>query len=204
MQVTPTFIVEAACQVLRQGAVFYENNSSREDLKQALVDFDRQHYTVDLSSDQFMVVTCGGTQAILLTMLSVLSPRDDMINVTPNWPNFTEAARIAGAVVHDVALRFVPERSVFQLDFDRLHAVLSAAGSPRVIVVNSSSNPNGRVMTTRQQQPLYELCIQHDLILLSDEMYDRIVFYVLARPAHWTRSTTSIAIARFAISSTTN
>ena len=88
--------------MLRQGTVFYENNSGREYFKQALVDFDRQHYTVHLSSDQFVVVTCGGTQAVLLTMLSVLSPRDDMINVTPNWPNFTEAARIAGAVVHDV------------------------------------------------------------------------------------------------------
>ena len=93
---------------------------------------------------------------------------------------------------------------MFELDFDRLHAVLSAAGLPRVIVVKSSSNPNGRVMTTRQQQPLYELCIQHDLILLSDEMFDRIVFYVPARPVHWTWSTTSIAIARFVISSTTN
>jgi len=172
---TPPFIVEAACDALRQGAVFYENNGGRDDLKQALADFYRQRYSVDVASDQF-VITCGATQAILLTMLAVLSPGDTMINVTPNWPNFTEAARIAGATVEDVPLQFDLQRHVFELDFDRLQAVITQAESPRLLVVNSPSNPTGWVITSSQQQQLFELCARYGLILLSDEIYDRIVF----------------------------
>lgn len=172
---TPPFIVEAACNALRNGAVFYENNGGRDDLKQALSDFYRQRFGVDLLPDQF-VVTCGGTQAILLTMLAEVRPGDTVFNVTPNWPNFAEAARIAGAEVCDVALQFDLHKNVFEFDFDRLQEAIHQAKSPRLVVVNSPSNPTGWVITEAQQQMLSELCLQHGLILMSDEIYDRIVF----------------------------
>ena len=174
-QGTPAFIVEAAVQALRNGAVFYENNGGREDLKQALVEFYRRQHGVELSPAHF-VVTCGATQAILLTMLAILVPGDEVFNITPNWPNFTEAARISGAIVREVPLVFDEARSVFQLDMAELEKRIVAADAPRMVVVNSPSNPTGWIISTRQQEQLFRLCVKHGLLLLSDEIYDRIVF----------------------------
>lgn len=172
---TPEFIIDAAAQAMRDGAVFYENNSGRPDLKEALVGYYQRRYGVKLTPDHF-VVTCGGTQAICLSMLSLLSPGDQIINVTPNWPNFTEAARIAGAEVLDAPLMFTEQGNRFELDFDRLQEVLLTSKRLRAVLVNSPSNPTGWVMTAEQQKSLYQLCQHHGVYLVSDEIYDRIVF----------------------------
>ena len=166
---TPDFIIDAACDALHNGAVFYENNAGRPDLREALATFH------GLTPEHF-VVTCGGTQAIALTMLALLSTGDTVFNVTPNWPNVTEAVRLTGAAVHEVALHFDEERHVFELDFDHLRQAIAAAQRPRMIIVDSPSNPTGWVITPSQQQELFNLCEEHDLYLVSDEIYDRIVF----------------------------
>lgn len=166
---TPAFIVEAGCQALRNGAVFYENNSGRPDLKDALAD----HH--GLLPEQF-VVSCGGTQAIYLSLLALLSPGDDAINITPNWPNFTEAARLCGARVHEVPLQFSENTHRFVLDFECLESAVERAHRLRAIIVNSPSNPTGWVITAKEQEMLLELCRRHDVYLISDEIYDRIVF----------------------------
>ena len=172
---TPDFIVEAGCRALRQGAVFYEDNSGRADLKRELVEHHRRHDHAHLVPENF-VITCGGTQAIMLTMLAVLSPGDDVINVTPAWPNFTEAARIAGATVHELPLTFVPEQGTFELDFAELESTFRRCLQPRLIIVNSPSNPTGWIMSESQKCQLYDFCREHDVLLLADEIYDRIVF----------------------------
>jgi len=172
---TPTFIVEAGCDALRGGAVFYENNSGRPDLKAALATFYQKQYGAKVTPEHF-VVTCGGTQAIALTMLALVAPGDDVFNVTPNWPNFAGSAKLAGGVVHDVALRFDPDRGVFELDFEVLAATIDAADRPRMVIVDSPSNPTGWVITGEQRHELVELCRRRGLILMSDEIYDRLLF----------------------------
>jgi len=172
---TPPFIVEAGCEALRRGAVFYENNSGRPDLKAQLAQYYEQQHGVALEPDNFLI-TCGGTQAILLTMLALLTPGDEVVIVTPAWPNFAESARIAGATVHELALTFDARGSTFKLDFDALQSLVDQCRHPRLVVVNSPSNPTGWVISDQQQQELTSFCERHDLILLADEIYDRIVF----------------------------
>ena len=172
---TPPFIIDAACAALRNGAVFYENNSGRPDLREALCHYYRDYYYLDLTPDHF-VVTCGGTQAILLAMLALVSPGDQVIMTTPCWPNIAESARLAGAIVQPSPLVFDEESQAFSLDFNALERTIRTASRPRLLVVNSPSNPTGWVMTRAQQQDLIQLCRAHDLYLMSDEIYDRIVF----------------------------
>ena len=172
---TPQFIIDAACKALNDGAVFYEPNSGRQDLKEELVNYYHRQYSIDLTPDHF-VVTCGGTQAIALCMLALVSPGDDVINITPNWPNFTEAARISGANIHELPLQFNQERHVFELDSETLQHTIELADRPRLVIVNSPSNPTGWVMTPEEQKELFALCRKHDMYLLMDEMYDRILF----------------------------
>lgn len=166
---TPPFIVEAGCAALRDGVVFYENNSGRPDLKEALA----SHY--GLTSAHF-VVTCGGTQAITLTMLGLLSPGDGVIHLTPCWPNITEAARMAGANVTEFPLSFDLGNNRFFLDADKLLSTLATTPNPRMLIVNSPSNPTGWVITPGERRTLHRICNEHNLYMMSDEIYDRILF----------------------------
>jgi len=179
---TPDFIIDAACRALRDGAVFYENNQGRPDLTEALATFYRQHHGVELTPDHF-VVTCGAMQAIHLTMLGLLSPADRVINITPSWPNFTEAARMAGARVVEIPLQLSAAGHGFEIDFDAIEGTLADGLTTRMLIVNSPSNPTGWVMKPHEQNRLLKLCDDHSLMLVSDEIYDRIVFTADAAPS---------------------
>jgi aspartate/methionine/tyrosine aminotransferase len=177
---TPDFIVEAGCAALRAGVVFYEDNHGRPDLRKAL----GQHF--NLEPERFLV-TCGAVQAICLTMFSLVRPGDDVIILTPPlWPNFTEAARMAGANIHEVPLRFNDHERCFELDDEAIEAVVADAKRLRMIVVNSPSNPTGWTITPVQQRKLLSLSQRNDVYLLTDEIYGRILAPT-ARFESWNR-----------------
>lgn len=178
---TPDFIVEAGCRALREGAVFYEDNSGRRDLKETLADHYTSHRGAVLHPDQ-IVLSCGGVQAILLTMLGLVEPGDDVFVITPAWPNLAETARIAGGVVHEIALHFSNEDNTFSLDLDRLAHAMDTATRPRVVVINTPSNPTGWVASNVVRHDLLNLCRRYGTHLLADEMYDRILFDGAAQP----------------------
>jgi aspartate/methionine/tyrosine aminotransferase len=172
---TPAFIVEAGARALREGAVFYENNAGRSDLTGALAAHFNARLGLALEPGRF-VVTCGGVQAILLTMLGLVAPGDDVINITPAWPNFREAAVIAGGNVHDLPLRFDPGDNAFHLDLAALEHLARGLPRLRLVVVNSPSNPTGYAASEEEQRALLAFCRRQGAWLLADEMYERIVF----------------------------
>ena len=165
---TPEFIVEAGCEALRSGAVFYENNAGRADLRTAL----GKHFGID---PRHFTITCGAVQAICLSMLSLVRPGDDVIILTPLWPNFTEAARMAGANLHEIPLKFNDNERCFELDEAAIEVVANRVARLRMIVVNSPSNPTGWTITPEQQKKLLALSQEHDVYLLTDEIYGRIL-----------------------------
>ena len=165
---TPEFIIEAGCEALRGGAVFYENNAGRADLRSAL----GEHFGID---PQRFTITCGAVQAICLSMLSLVRPGDDVIILTPLWPNFAESARMAGANLHEIPLKFNDNERCFELDEAAIETVANRVGRLRMVVVNSPSNPTGWIITPEQQKTLLNLCRKHDVYLLADEIYGRIL-----------------------------
>lgn len=172
---TPEFIVEAGCEALRNGAVFYEPNRGRTDLRAELVRYYQRQYGVGLSPDNF-VVSCGAIQAIFLAMASLVRAGDSVINITPAWPNFTGASQLAGAAVHELALIFDGGDQAFRLDFDKLEETVRRDSSVRLVIANTPSNPTGTVMSAEEKRRLLTFCREHELWLLGDEIYDRIVF----------------------------
>jgi aspartate/methionine/tyrosine aminotransferase len=172
---TPAFIVEAGARALREGAVFYENNAGRADLTAALAGHFNARLGLALTPGHF-VVTCGGVQAILLTMLGLVAPGDDVINLTPAWPNFREAAVLAGGRVHDLPLRFDAQDGVFRLHLEALERLGAGLARLRLVIMNSPSNPTGYVAGAAEQEALLAFCRRHGAWLLADEMYERIVF----------------------------
>lgn len=172
---TPEFIVEAGVAAMRAGHVLYENNAGRPDLVAELAHHFQARLDVPLTPQHF-VVTCGGVQAILLTMLGLVVPGDDVINITPAWPNFREGAVIAGATVHDLPLTFDPEGGAFRLEMGRLAALAERLPRLRVIIANTPANPTGYLMTPDEKEALLAFCRERGVTLVADEMYDRIVF----------------------------
>ena len=121
------------------------------------------------ASQDEVLVTCGAKDAIHQAMEAVLNPEDEALILDPSWVSYEPCVRLAGAGVRHHALDPV----AFQVDDTLLEAV-----SPRtkVIVVNTPSNPSGAVLDADSLRLIADICSDHDLYALSDEIYEKLVY----------------------------
>jgi aminotransferase len=117
-----------------------------------------------------LTVTCGATEAMISTLLAIVDPGDEVVVLEPFYENYGPDTDIAGAKPVYVALR--PPQNVFDPD------ELRAAFSPRTkaVIVNTPNNPTGRVFTREELSLIAELCIEHDAIAITDEIYEHILY----------------------------
>jgi len=169
--VTPTFIREAAKRALDSGKTFYSYSRGHLPLREALADYHRRIYGIELHPDRITVP--GSTMlSVMIAGQCLLEHGDEVILVSPYWPNIRTVLQILGARPVEVRLREGPGR--WWLDV----AELAASIGPRTkaIYVNSPSNPTGWVMSRDEQKAVLELCRRHGLALISDEVYHRNLF----------------------------
>ena len=167
-EVTPEVAREAAIASLRQGETFYSHNLGLPELREALAAYvSGLHRPV---SPQRIAVTSSGTSALMLAAQSLLSPGDEVVCVTPIWPNITAQPEILGAHVVRVPLR--PDQGAWRLD---LHA-LRAAVTPltRVLLLNAPSNPTGWSLSREEQAALLQHCRRTGTWIVADEVYERL------------------------------
>jgi aspartate/methionine/tyrosine aminotransferase len=166
---TPPHIVEAAQRAVADGNVKYTLSRGLPALRELIAEKLRGQNEVDVGTDR-VVVTAGGTPAILETMMVLLRPGDGILIPDPGWPGF----ELAASLVHARVVRYPVARDAGYLpDLDELAALAPRA---RVLVVNSPSNPTGAVYDRTVLEALYELARTHGLAILSDEVYEDIVF----------------------------
>jgi aminotransferase len=127
-------------------------------------------YGMTVDPEREICVTCGSTEAMIASMLGVLEPGDEVVVFEPFYENYGPDSIISGAVSKLVSLR-PPDWS-----FD--DAELRAAFGPRTraIVINSPNNPTGKVFTREELEAIAELCIEHDAIAITDEIYEHITY----------------------------
>ncbi len=166
---TPPHVVEAAQRALASGAVKYTLSRGEPALRDALAEKLRRANGIEATAES-VVVTAGGTAAVFGALTAVTRPGDAVLLPDPGWPAFELIAQLAGAVVRRYRLR--PE-SGFEPDLDELD---SLAGDACVIVLNSPSNPTGAVSSRETVEGVLELAARHGLVVLSDEVYEQIVF----------------------------
>lgn len=120
--------------------------------------------------DRHVTVTCGVTEAVTVALLALLEPGDEVVVLEPAHENYAPAACFAGGRAVGVAL----EAPDYALDADRL----AAAVGPRTkaLILNAPHNPTGRVFTRAELEAVAALCVERDLVAITDEIYDRIVF----------------------------
>ena len=169
---TPVFIVDAAVRALREGQTFYSENAGLPPLRREIAGQYRRLHDVELDPECEIVVTASGVQALHLAIRSVVDPGDEVVILSPAWPNSTSIVALSHGVPIDVPLALKGER--YQIDFAALEAALGPR--TRLIVLTSPSNPLGWVADVHEQLRLLELCRDRGIWLLADEVYERIFY----------------------------
>ena len=168
---TPGFITDAAHRAALEGHTFYTHTAGYPELRQTIA--AKVHELHDLAYDESEVmVTVGASMAIFAAIRACIGPGDNAVIVSPAYAIYANGVTMCGGEP-----RFVPlgrSGTDFCLDIDRVRAVID--GNTRMLMVNSPSNPTGRMLTSDEQRALGDLAEAHDLRILADEVYERITY----------------------------
>lgn len=168
---TPDFIRDAARDALARSQTFYTHNLGMPPLREAIAAYGSRLHGVDLSPER-IAVTGSGVSALMIADQLVVSPGDRVVVMTPIWPNIAEAPRLLGATVvrHPLEVR----NGRWALDLDRLLATLTP--DTRLFILNAPNNPTGFTLDPDAQRAILDHCRRHGIWLLSDEVYERLVY----------------------------
>ncbi len=166
----PDFVKDAAIEAIRAGHGQYARSFGIPELNREIA----ARFTADsglaVDPDLEVTVTSGCTEALVAGFLGLVNPGEEVILFEPYYDSYRACVAMSGAVARFVTLR-PPD---FTIDADALHAAVSPR--TRAILVNTPHNPTGRVFTRAELELIAELCRTHDLIAITDEVYERMVF----------------------------
>ncbi|CAA2106931.1 Aspartate aminotransferase [Variovorax paradoxus] len=169
-EVTPEVIRQAAIESLQRGETFYAHNLGLPELRAAIARYTSAlHPAVDASR---IAVTSGGVSALMLAVQALVDAGDEVVAVTPVWPNLTAQPAIMGARVRTLPL--VPVNGEWTLDLPALRAAVTP--KTKLLIVNAPNNPTGWTMTRDEQQAVLDHCRQTGTWILADEVYERLYF----------------------------
>jgi N-succinyldiaminopimelate aminotransferase len=191
----PAALLDAARRALEGGHHQYPPAAGVPALREAVAAHQRRRYGLDFDADREVTVTFGATEAIAATVLATCERGDELVVIEPAYDAYAAVATIAGARVRRVPL----DRPDFAagtgwwLDPSRLEAAIGPR--TRAIVVNSPHNPTGVVLDGDALDEIARLCVTHDLIAITDEVYEHLVFDgvhepLVARPGMGERTVT--------------
>jgi aspartate/methionine/tyrosine aminotransferase len=169
-EVTPEAVRAAAQASLRDGETFYSHNLGLPELRAAIASYvGALHGAIDVDR---IAVTSSGVTGLMLAMQMLAGPGDEVVAVTPVWPNLTAQPVILGAHVTRLPLR--PTAGAWGLDLGNLVAAVTPA--TRVLLVNAPNNPTGWTLTRAEQQVMLDHCRRTGTWIVADEVYERVWF----------------------------
>ncbi|MFO7321190.1 MAG: aminotransferase class I/II-fold pyridoxal phosphate-dependent enzyme [Chloroflexota bacterium] len=168
----PQPLIQAAVEALQSGAVAnqYAPGAGALSLRKAIADHADRFYNLALDPVENVLVTSGATEGVFSSILGLVDPGDEVIVIEPYFDSYVPNITMAGAKPVYVPLH-PPD---WTLDPDELRAAFNER--TRAIIVNSPQNPTGRVFTFEEQKLIADLCIEHDVTCISDEVYEHLVF----------------------------
>ena len=169
-EVTPEPIRQAAIASLQRGETFYSHNLGLPELRQAVAHYmSQRHGPVELER---LAITSGGVNALMLATQALVDAGDEVVAVTPVWPNLTAQAAIMGARLCCVPLQ--AHDGQWQLDIEALLVAVTA--KTKLLIVNAPNNPTGWTLTRQEQQRILDHCRRTGTWILADEVYERLYF----------------------------
>jgi len=167
----PREIAQAAADAVLAGrGNQYPPGPGIPELRQAIAEHQKRFYGLAVDADTEVLVTAGATEAIAAAMLALLEPGDEVIAFEPYYDSYAACIAMAGA--HRVPVTLRPPS--FRPDIDAMRDAVTAR--TRLLLLNSPHNPTGMVLTRQELTAIAELAVERDLIVVSDEVYEHIVF----------------------------
>jgi aspartate/methionine/tyrosine aminotransferase len=174
-EVTPDFVRQAAIHSLQQGETYYAHNLGLPSLRQAIADHMGQNHPGPLGqgvSVDRVAVTAGGVNALMLAVQALVNPGDDVLAITPVWPNLVAQPRIMGAHLRTLSLRAV--NASWQLDLDALLAAIQP--QTKLLILNAPNNPTGWTLSRAEQSAILQRCRETGTWILADEVYEALYY----------------------------
>jgi aspartate/methionine/tyrosine aminotransferase len=169
-EVTPQVVRQAAIDSIAQGETFYTHNLGMPELREAVsIYMSALHAPIGVER---LAITSGGVNALMLAVQALVDAGDEVVAVTPVWPNLTAQALVMGADLKCVSLK--PVNGQWVLDMPALLAAITT--STRLLIVNSPNNPTGWTLTRQEQAVLVAHCRQTGTWILADEVYERLYY----------------------------
>jgi aminotransferase len=168
---TPEHIKQAARQALDRGLTAYTSNYGLPALQEAIAAKLARENGIQVEPARQIIITTGSNEAVFAAMMATLNPGDEVIIPDPSWPHYFYCARLAGAKVIRLPLH---EENGFQPDSDDLKRLITRR--TKMMAVNSPHNPTGAVFSFESMQAIADLVEKHHLLLLSDEIYEKMIY----------------------------
>ncbi|MFY0406596.1 pyridoxal phosphate-dependent aminotransferase [Solicola sp. PLA-1-18] len=166
----PASVVDAAVAAMRGGRNQYAPGPGVPELRHAVAAHQRRFYGIDLDPDTEVAVTTGATEAVAAALLGLVDPGDEVVVLEPYYDSYVAGIQMAGGVRRPVTLHW-PD---FRLDVDALRAAVT--DRTRVLLLNTPHNPTGTVLTPDELAAVARVAVEHDLTVVSDEVYEHLTF----------------------------
>ena len=170
-EVTPDFIRQAAIDSLQAGETFYAHNLGLPELRESISAEMVKRHRLGIGSHR-IAVTSGGVNALMLAMQALVDAGDEVLVITPVWPNLTAQPQILGAQLRTLSLE--PTKGRWELPLEKL--LNSITADTRLLVLNSPNNPTGWTLNRQEQQAILEKCRSTGTWILADEVYESLYF----------------------------
>jgi aspartate/methionine/tyrosine aminotransferase len=167
---TPPNITDAAIRALREGATHYTPASGIWEVRQATARYVTRQTGVPTGAAQIVLVP-GSKNLLHFALLSLIEPGDEVLLPDPGYPIYSSLINFVGATPVPVPIR---EQNDFQLDVQELRSLVTPR--TRALIVNSPANPTGGVLTREDCEAIAGVAIEHDLFVVSDEIYSRLIY----------------------------
>jgi L-glutamine---4-(methylsulfanyl)-2-oxobutanoate aminotransferase len=165
----PAELKTAACEAVNEDYNQYAITWGEKDLREALSARVKEYNRMDFDPESEITVTCGSTEAMMASMLALIKPGDEVIVPEPFYENYGPDAQISGAVP-----RYVRIEDDFSINEEAWKSAVSKKS--RAIILNTPNNPTGKVFSRKELLFIADLCMDHNMVAITDEIYEHILY----------------------------
>jgi len=169
---TPWHIREEGIYSLEKGRTYYTSNSGLKELRVEIANYNKRKYNIEYNPLKQILVTVGGSEAIDVCLRAIIEPGDEIIVVTPCYVSYEPCVTLAGGVVKTIELK---NENEFRLTPEELEAAITPKS--KAVIINFPNNPTGAIMERTDLEKVAKVCIDHDLLVISDEIYAELSYY---------------------------